>query len=523
MITRIWALILFLHIIFVTFLHAQVFDGFTLFSTYDNTQNSSLLISNNQNVIHTWEHENGPASMPYLMPDSSIIYPYKVQNPSMVAGGVGGGIQRIKWNETIMWNYTFSDSVYQHHNDIEVMPNGNVLIIVWERKNDIEAYSAGRQTIESVLNEIWASAILELEPETGDIVWEWHIWDHLIQDLDPSLLNYGIVSEHPELMDINYGNIGDGDANADWMHINSVDYNSQLDQIVISSRNMNEFYIIDHSTTNEEVSSHTGGLYNKGGDFLYRWGNPEVYNRGNPEDKKLYGQHDVTWIEDGYPGYGSLILYNNGQGRPDGNYSSVDVITPIIEENGNYSISSNLPFLPEELSWTFIDNGLFYSGRQSGAQRLPNGNTLITVAYSNRIFEVSLEGAIIWDYNINGTSIGIPRARKYDTEYLNSNNLSKLNDGLGRNFKLIQNFPNPFNPVTTLQYDLPEDALVNITIYDMMGRIVSNLVSSQQNAGYKSIQWDATNNAGQPVSAGLYLYTIQVGKFKQTKKMVLLK
>jgi hypothetical protein len=286
---------------------------------------------------------------------------------------------------------------------------------------------------------------------------------------------------------------------------------------------MNEFYIIDHSTTNEEVSSHTGGLYNKGGDFLYRWGNPEVYNRGNPEDKKLYGQHDVTWIEDGCPGYGSLILYNNGQGRPDGNYSSVDVITPIIEENGNYSISSNLTFLPEELSWTFSDNGLFFSGRQSGAQRLPNGNTLITVAYNNRIFEVSLEGEIIWDYNINDSSIGIPRARKYGTDYFNSNNLSKLNDGLGHNFELIQNYPNPFNPVTTLLYDLPEDALVNITIYDMMGRVVSNLVSSQQNAGYKSIQWNATNNTGQPVSAGLYLYTIQAGKFRQTKKMVLLK
>ncbi|MBT7519938.1 MAG: T9SS type A sorting domain-containing protein, partial [Candidatus Marinimicrobia bacterium] len=90
-------------------------------------------------------------------------------------------------------------------------------------------------------------------------------------------------------------------------------------------------------------------------------------------------------------------------------------------------------------------------------------------------------------------------------------------------YNLHNAYPNPFNPVTTLQYDLPEDALVNITIYDMMGRVVSNLVSSQQNAGYKSIQWNATNNEGQPVSAGLYLYTIQAGKFRQTKKMVLLK
>ena len=90
-------------------------------------------------------------------------------------------------------------------------------------------------------------------------------------------------------------------------------------------------------------------------------------------------------------------------------------------------------------------------------------------------------------------------------------------------YKIHNNFPNPFNPVTTLYYDLPEDVMVNITIYDMMGRIVSNLVSSQQNAGNKSIQWDATNNAGQPVSAGVYLYSIEAGEFRQTKKMVLLK
>jgi len=90
-------------------------------------------------------------------------------------------------------------------------------------------------------------------------------------------------------------------------------------------------------------------------------------------------------------------------------------------------------------------------------------------------------------------------------------------------YVLHQNYPNPFNPITTLSYDLPEDALVNITIYDMMGRIVNNLVSSQQNTGYKSIQWNAANNLGEPVSAGLYLYTIQAGDFRQTKKMVLLK
>ena len=98
-----------------------------------------------------------------------------------------------------------------------------------------------------------------------------------------------------------------------------------------------------------------------------------------------------------------------------------------------------------------------------------------------------------------------------------------INNFIPKEFILHQNYPNPFNPVTTLRYDLPEDANVNISIYDMMGRVVKTLVNAEQITGYRSIQWDATNNQGQPVSAGLYLYTIEAGDFRQTKKMVLLK
>ena len=101
--------------------------------------------------------------------------------------------------------------------------------------------------------------------------------------------------------------------------------------------------------------------------------------------------------------------------------------------------------------------------------------------------------------------------------------LSTDRDVIPLQFVLHQNYPNPFNPVTTLRYDLPEDAMVTITVYNMMGRQVSTLVSSHQNAGYKSVQWNATNNSGQPISAGLYIYTIQAGEFSQTRKMILLK
>ena len=100
--------------------------------------------------------------------------------------------------------------------------------------------------------------------------------------------------------------------------------------------------------------------------------------------------------------------------------------------------------------------------------------------------------------------------------------ISNFNTSLDR-FVLKDNYPNPFNPSTLINYELPSDGLVNITIYDMMGRKVKALVNDSQTAGYKSIQWNATNNRNEPVSAGLYLYTIQAGEFRQTKKMVFLK
>ena len=86
-----------------------------------------------------------------------------------------------------------------------------------------------------------------------------------------------------------------------------------------------------------------------------------------------------------------------------------------------------------------------------------------------------------------------------------------------------QNYPNPFNPSTIIRYDLPCDELVNINIYDVKGTIIKSLINTNQEAGNRSIVWDATNNTGQPVSAGLYIYTIQVGGFRQSRKMVLVK
>ena len=149
--------------------------------------------------------------------------------------------------------------------------------------------------------------IIEVQPTgqtSGDIIWEWHAWDHLIQNYDSSKANYGVVGDHPELIDINFGEFYL--STDDWMHTNSIDYNPQFDQILISVHNFDEIWVIDHSTTTEEAAGHSGGNSGKGGDLLYRWGNPESYDAGTASDQKLFGQHDTQWIKPDYPGAGHI-------------------------------------------------------------------------------------------------------------------------------------------------------------------------------------------------------------------------
>ena len=410
-------------------LFSQSFNGITLFSPVESFGGTgggadgtfySYLINNDMNEINTWTHPRGAASMPYLMPDSTLIYPYRVQNPSMVAGGVGGGISKYSWDGDLLWNYEIANDTYQHHHDVEPLPNGNILVIVWEKKTASEAFSMGRESIDNSLNEMWAEAILELEPvgsEDVAIVWEWHIWDHLIQDVDPSLPGYGVVSDHPELQDINYGNAGSnngpGGPNGDWKHFNAIAYNADLDQIVISSRHHDEIYIIDHSTTTEEAAGHTGGSSGMGGDYLYRWGNPQTYGRGNSSNHLLGDQHGVNWIPSGYPGAGNLILFNN---QYTNNTSAVfEIVTP-VNDDGTYTIADGESFGPDVPVWFHSDG--FHTQMQGGAFRLPNGNTLITDCDDAHMFEVTTDHEVVWEHQFDGGQTFIARAQKYSMDYL---------------------------------------------------------------------------------------------------------
>ena len=208
-----------------------------------------------------------------------------------------------------------------------------------------------------------------------------------------------MVEDHPELIDINFGET-ETSTLADWLHTNSIDYNEEFDQILLSVHNFNEIWVIDHSTTTEEAAKHIGGNSGKGGDILYRWGNPRSYRAGNKTDQKLFEQHDATWIESGLPGEGNILLFNNGVTRPEEKYSSIDEIIPPIDNNGSYYLEPGSTYGPDEQFWIYTAENPtdFYSHYASGAQRLSNGNTLICDAAAGRFFEVTPEKETVWDY-----------------------------------------------------------------------------------------------------------------------------
>ena len=195
------------------------------------------------------------------------------------------------------------------------MPNGHILALMVERKSRDEAVAAGFDARLLRDDFLVPDAVVEIEPiwpKGGRSSGSGTSGTTSIQNLDRTKANYGDVAAHPELVDV----ACNGRATpAFWNHMNSLDYNPALDQIVLSARGCNEIWFLDHSTTTKEAAGHTGGKHGKGGDLIYRWGNPAAYGRGTQRDKQLVQQHDAEWIPDGSPGAGHLTIFNNGYDR----------------------------------------------------------------------------------------------------------------------------------------------------------------------------------------------------------------
>ena len=336
------------------------YEGYTLYTSEPNY--TTYLIDNDENVINSWVSDCQPASMAYLLPDHTLLYPCKQENvvlPNVAASG--GRIIKYDWDGTILWDW-ICDWQYQLHHDIEPTNGGTILALAME---DLGGFRP--------------DVVLEIEPSGmhgANLVWTWK------------------VSEHMGELDNPYKFYEDADYNQDdWNHFNAV---SLYDgEILLSSRNWSEIYVIAWDWGN--------------GDILYRWGNPQNYGRGDDSDRILYAQHGINEIPIGYPGEENLLLFNNMNisGQQGGSSIVIEFRPP-----DDYYIEDGEAWGPTEPIWTFEDD--FYGAKQSGAFRLPNGNTFVTVSGDDGMFEVTDDGMVVWAHS----PPGVFRAQKYSSDYL---------------------------------------------------------------------------------------------------------
>jgi hypothetical protein len=490
------------------------FNGYTMISSLNST--TTYLVDNCGNQVNNWTSEFPPGAAAYLLEDGSLLRAARINN-SFNAGGSGGRLERFDWEGNLTWSFNYSNEEYQLHHDFEVLENGNILLLAWELHSEEEAMSLGR----TVEGNVWSEQVIEIEPVGNDavnIVWEWRLWDHLIQNTDSSLDNYGEISEHPELWNLNYVLEA---ATTDWLHFNSINYNTALDQILLSSKHFSEVYIIDHSTTTEESATHNGGNSNKGGDILYRWGNPQAYNRGDENDQKFFGQHDAHWISEDLVDEGKIMIFNNGSNRPIGSFSSVDIITTPVDANGIYPIDNDAAFAPANLSWSYGDGTTdFFSAFLSGAQRQTNGNTLICEGRDGYIFEIDSENQIVWEYinpisalgplNQGDTALGhsLFRAYRYAVDYaafegrdltpglpieLNpiNQNCTIFEEGMVTNSNILSEEvflkQNPINNQVIIKNTL--NSFINVSVNDINGRLITQVSSTQQQLIIDAKNW----------------------------------
>ncbi len=412
--------------------------GFTLLAPLKST--TTYLLDMQGEVAHSWKSTLSPGNAAYLLEDGSLLRCGRVDNERFHGGGQGGRIQRISWDGELLWDYSLSDDAGLAHHDIAPMPNGHVLVIAWEFVGPDELLAAGRRPSAVTEDGLWPDYVVELAPRPtaddlggAEVVWEWHAFDHLIQDENEGAANFGVVANAPQRIDVNalleagasteeeleraaeleeqmraLGYVGDdpdeeedsADARdrgrrggPDWLHTNSIDYLPGEDLILLSPRRMSEIWVLDHSTTTAEAATGEGGRRGRGGDLLWRFGNPAAH--GGAGERVLFAQHDARWVRDAEPL--RVMVFNNGEGRPaDEPYSTVEVLElPDLEAPGHAADAA-----PVRLRTIGDEPGgpTFFSSFISGAQDLPGGNVLICSGAEARLLEVDPAGAVVWEW-----------------------------------------------------------------------------------------------------------------------------
>lgn len=394
------------------------YAGYTLFPMGFEAH----LIDNCGYKVHSWNTDNTSSLGCYLLPNGNLLWPSRLpSNTTFVGGGGGGGrIDIYNSNSQLGWRYDYYvPNGYAAHHDVEPLPSGNFLVIAWEEIPANQLIALGKDPSTNTVN-FWSERIVEMQPvgiNQVNILWEWHMVDHLIQDFDPALPNYGNPANFPNRMNINVN-----PSATDWLHMNGIEYIEEYNQILFSCRHINEIMVIDHSTSTLEAATGSGGQQGMGGDILWRYGNPVNYDRGTASDKVLYGQHDARWIPPNStsPHAGKITVFNNGGGQNLGlgNISTADVIDAPVNSAGAWTQPTGMnPFNPVYPDFIFYTGpgptGTFTSSNQGGVEPLPNGNLLVCNANQAELIELDINDNVVWEYEVPISS-SVFKVNRYD-------------------------------------------------------------------------------------------------------------
>ena len=421
---------------------SRAHEGYTLFSPM--LGRNSYLIDMHGRVINMWPY---PESWVHpdvreharLLEDGTLLRSYTSPNGRTPAALKAGLFQIVDWDGEVVWEYESPREGYSAHHDFRMIWNPKLgeRTIMYITSREITHQEAILLGVDPELRENYASrpdGLIEINLN-GNVIWEWNVSDHLVQDINSGLSNYGVIEEHPERLDPNFGRGVSGD----WIHANAFDFNETLDHVVINNSSFSEFYVIDHGATfvpgdfERSIELAAGSA----GDFIYRWGNSCVYDSGDCPSmtdeglstsnghQQVFFSHDIQWIMDRevrliereLPGIGNFLIFNNGARQPGTTFSSVIEIDPYdgLMELGRYipqvaagyersGVGGGMGAAPQNVSkqivWRFSGTlpNSFYSSYISGVQRLPNGNTLICPGAHGHIFEVTGNGDIVWEY-----------------------------------------------------------------------------------------------------------------------------
>jgi len=480
------------------------FQAYTLFSPLNS--NTSYLINNCGEMVHSWACDDVPYYTAYLMDNGNLI---------RYGGSFDSNAEYIEmrdWDNNILWKWVPPAQYEYLHSDLTIMPGNNSFLLIQEERISALEWSTNGGNPSSIGNTAAFENIIEVEPlgnNDVNVIWEWKLFDHIVQDYDSNQDNFGVLADNPQLLDINFPN--SINFQEGWVHFNSVDYNEELDQILISCFSCSEIFIIDHSTSTEEAATSSGGNSGKGGDFLYRYGTPANYDQGTAADRVFFGQHNASWVPNGLPHAGKLLVHDNGNTRPSGAWSRVVLFDPTLLPDGSYEMLANGTFGPQGFDWEWsgdVFGQTYYSPFYSGVNVQPNGNFVIAEGQNGRMFEVTEQGDIVWFYqnpdngNIanQGSNINNPRiyrAERYFYDYPAFENRDLTPQGIVEN-------TNTVSDACTIHPNFDELPTANFTFEINESTVTFN---SDTSSNFQSLIWNFGDGNNSNESNPIYTYT----------------